>query len=146
MELEIIGQLILATIFGALIGFERELKKRGAGLKTFSLVSLGSCLFTIISLSFYDFALGKEGMSFDPSRIIQAIAVGVGFIGAGVIFRQPPEIIGLTTAAGLWVSSAIGIAVGAKLYCLAFFTTLIAIFILTVFSFFEKVLEKKSGL
>jgi len=134
MEIEIICQLLLATFLGALIGLEREYKKKGAGLQTFSLVALGACLLTVITLQFG---------SFDPA-IIQAIAIGIGFIGAGVIFRQPSGTVGLTTAAGLWTTAAIGIATGAGLYFLAIFTTLLVLLVLSGFGLLEeKIFERK---
>ena len=143
MELQIISQLILATVLGALIGLEREIKRKEAGLQTYSLVALGTCLFTIISFELFNSFFGKTGISFDPSRIIMAIAIGIGFIGAGVIFRQPSGTVGLTTAAGLWATAAIGIAVGARLYFLAIFTTLLALLILAGFGELEQRLFKK---
>lgn len=145
MEIEIIYQLLLAIFFGALIGLEREYKRKEAGLQTYSLVALGTCLFTIISFELFNFFLMKSGVSFDPLRIIQAIAIGIGFIGAGVIFRQTSGIVGLTTAAGLWTTAAIGIAVGAKFYLLAAFATFFAILILAGFGLLEeKFLKKKN--
>ncbi|MFQ6049430.1 MAG: MgtC/SapB family protein [Candidatus Paceibacterales bacterium] len=144
MESQIIYQLLLATFLGALIGLEREVKRKKAGLQTYSLVALGACLFTIISFDLFNSFLGKNGINFDPSRVIQAIAVGIGFIGAGVIFRQPSGIIGLTTAAGLWVAAAIGIAAGTGFYSLAIFATLIALLILAGLGMLEeKILYKK---
>ena len=143
MELQIISQLILATVLGALIGLEREIKRKEAGLQTYSLVALGTCIFTIISFELFNSFFGKTGISFNPSRIIMAIAIGIGFIGAGVIFRQPSGIIGLTTAAGLWVTAAIGIAVGVKLYFLAIFTTFLSLFILAGFGLLEEKILKK---
>lgn len=142
--MEIIAQLILATFLGALIGLEREIKRKEAGLQTYSLIALGTSLFTIISFELFNFFLVKSGISFDPSRIIQAIAIGIGFIGAGVIFRQSSGIVGLTTAAGLWTTAAIGIATGAKLYFLAIFTTFLVLLILAGFGRLEeKIFEKK---
>jgi len=143
MELQIISQLILATVLGALIGLEREIKRKEAGLQTYSLVALGTCLFSIISFELFNFFLLKSRISFDPSRIIQAIAIGIGFIAAGVIFRQPSGTVGLTTAAGLWATAAIGIAVGAKLYFIAIFTTLLALLILAGFGELEEKIFKR---
>ena len=143
MELQIISQLILATVLGALIGLEREIKRKEAGLQTYSLVALGTCIFTIISFELFNSFFGKTGISFDPSRIIMAIAIGIGFIGAGVIFRQSSGIVGLTTAAGLWVTAAIGIAIGAGLYFLAIFTTFLSLFILAGFGLLEEKILKK---
>jgi len=133
MEIEIICQLLLATFLGALIGLEREYKKKGAGLQTFSLVALGACLLTVITLQFG---------SFNPA-IIQAIAIGIGFIGAGVIFRQPSGAIGLTTAAGLWTTAAIGIATGTGLYFLAIFTTLLVLLVLSGLGLLEEKIFQK---
>jgi putative Mg2+ transporter-C (MgtC) family protein len=126
-------QLILAIVLGGLIGSERELKKKGAGLQTYSLVSLGSCLFSLIA-----FSLGKLKI-IDPSAILVAIAVGMGFIGAGAIFRGETQVFGLTTAAGLWTVAAIGLAIGAKLYSLAIFS---AILVLIIFYFWGLLEEK----
>jgi len=143
MGIEIICQLFLATVLGALIGLEREIKGKEAGLQTYSLVALGTCLFTIIFFELFNSFFGKTGISFDPSRIIMAIAIGIGFIGAGVIFRQPSGIVGLTTAAGLWATAAIGIAAGAKLYFLAIFTTFLALLILAGLGELEEKIFKK---
>ena len=138
-QIRIILQLLLATFLGGLVGLEREYKRKEAGLQTYSLVALGTCLFTVITFELFNFFVNKEGISFDPSRIIQAVAIGIGFIGAGVIFRQPSSgIVGLTTAAGLWVTSAIGIAIGAKLYLLAIFATFLALLVLSVFGLLEE--------
>jgi putative Mg2+ transporter-C (MgtC) family protein len=143
MDFQIIYQLLLATFLGALIGLEREYKRKEAGLQTYSLVALGTCLFTIISFELFNFFLLKSGINFDPSRIIQAIAIGIGFIGAGVIFRQTSGVVGLTTAAGLWTTAAIGIAVGARLYFLAALTTILAILILAGFGLLEEKIFKE---
>ncbi len=144
MDIEIIYQLLLAIFFGALIGLEREYKGKEAGLQTYSLVALGSCLFTIISFELFKFFLNNSGVSFDPARIIQAIAIGIGFIGAGVIFRQTSGVIGLTTAAGLWVTAAIGIAIGVKFYLLASFVAFFSILILAGFGILEEKFFEKS--
>jgi len=142
-QIQIFLQLLLATFLGALIGLEREIKRKEAGLQTYSLVALGTCLFTLINFELINFSFGRSGIIIDPSRIIQAIAIGIGFIGGGVIFRQQSGIIGLTTAAGLWVSSAIGIAVGAKLYFLSIFTAFLALLVLTGLGFLERKFLKK---
>ena len=143
MGIEIIGQLLLATVLGAIVGLEREIKRKEAGLQTYSLVALGSCIFTITSFELFNFFLNKTGVTFDPSSIIQAIAIGIGFIGAGVIFRQPSGIVGLTTAAGLWVVAAIGIAVGAQLYSLAVLATFLSLLLLSGFGVLEEKILKK---
>lgn len=134
---EIILKLILALFLGGLVGLEREIKRKGAGLQTYSLVSLGSCLFSIIAFSLANLKI------IDPSLIIMAIAVGMGFIGAGAIFRGENQIIGLTTAAGLWTMAAIGLATGSGFYFLAIFSTVLILLILAGFGFFEEKFFKK---
>lgn len=140
--MQIAFQLVLALVLGALIGIEREYKRKEAGLQTYSLVALGACLFTLISFEFFNILADKPGVSFDPSRVIQAIAIGIGFIGAGIIIFRQARIEGLTTAAALWVASAIGIAVGSRLYFLAIFTTLLAIVILSGLGMLERKIFK----
>ena len=137
MESETLFQLILAVILGGLVGLERELKKKGAGIQTYSLVSLGSCLFSLIA-----FSLGNLKI-LDPSPIFIAIAVGMGFIGAGAIFRGEAQVFGLTTAAGLWTTAAIGLAIGAKFYSLAIFATVLVLVIFYLFGLFEEKFFKK---
>lgn len=135
---QIILQLALAVFLGALIGFEREYKRKEAGLQTYSLVTLGACLFTILAYELFDFFSGRPGISFDPSRVILAVATGIGFIGAGVIIYKQARIEGITTAAGLWTVAAIGVAIGARLYFLALLSTLFAVIILILFGEFER--------
>lgn len=141
--IQIILQLVLALIFGAAIGLEREFKRKGAGFQTFSLVALGACLFTILTFEFFNFFVGQSGVSFDPSRIILAVATGIGFIGAGVIIYRNPQIEGVTTAASLWCAAAIGVAVGAGFYFLGLLTTILAVLILIIFGELEKRIFKK---
>jgi putative Mg2+ transporter-C (MgtC) family protein len=130
-------QLILAVVLGGLIGLEREIKKKGAGLQTYSLVALGSCLFSQIAFSLANLKI------IDPSIVIMAIAVGMGFIGAGAIFKGETQILGLTTAAGLWTTAAISLAVGAGLTFLAIFSTLLVLIILAGFGYLEDRFFKK---
>ena len=137
-QIQIIFQLVLAVVLGGIIGLERETKRKAAGFQTYSLVTLGSCLFTIIAYELFDTFAGKPGISFDPSRIILAVATGIGFIGAGVIIYRRFRIEGITTAAGLWCSAGIGVAIGAKLYFLALVTALLAIIILIIFGKIER--------
>lgn len=131
-------KLLLAVMLGSMIGLERECKRKGAGLQTYSLVSLGTCLFTIVSFeSFYRFS-GMDGVSFDPSRVILAVATGIGFIGGGVIIYKKFSIEGLTTASALWVTSAMGVAVGLDLYYLALASAVFTVLILVAFGEIEK--------
>lgn len=142
-QIRIILELLLAALLGALIGLEREYKKKEAGLRTHSLVALGAALFIIIGSESFSGFSGKTGISFDPSRVIAGIVVGVGFIGAGLIFRRQFRIEGLTTAAGLWMAAAIGGAVGYHLYFPAIFTTFLVIGILAGLGRLEEVLFSK---
>ncbi|MBD2496445.1 MgtC/SapB family protein [Nostoc sp. FACHB-280] len=138
--LNILFRLCLALLFGAIIGIERQIRRKPAGLRTHILVSLGSALFTLIPL--------QTGIS-EPnpdalSRVIQGIAAGVGFLGAGEIIRessqQSPrlEVHGLTSAAAIWVSAALGIAAGCGLWQLGLIAALLTILVLNLFKKIEK--------
>jgi len=144
MDSEIIFKLFLALFLGALIGLEREIKRKEAGLQTYSLVVLGTCLFTILGFQFFNLFSDKSSVNFDSLVIIQAVATGIGFIGAGVIFRREEGVKGLTTAAGLWVAAAIGVSVGAGFYFLAVLTTVFTIFIFSGLGLFEEKFLRKN--
>ncbi len=120
-------RLLVATAMGAAIGLEREYHAKEAGLRTHLLVALGSCLFMILSIYGFDFMLGHDHVSFDPSRIAAQVVTGIGFIGAGTIILQKQVVRGLTTAAGLWVTAAIGLACGNGMYWLALVATAIVL-------------------
>ncbi len=120
-------RLLVATAMGAAIGLEREYHAKEAGLRTHLLVALGSCLFMILSIYGFDFMLGRDHVSFDPSRIAAQVVTGIGFIGAGTIILQKQVVRGLTTAAGLWVTAAIGLACGNGMYWLALVATAIVL-------------------
>jgi putative Mg2+ transporter-C (MgtC) family protein len=123
-------RLALAAALGGLIGFERELREREAGLRTHLLVGLGSALFTIASAyGFHAFLTsGQSVVRADPTRIAAQIVTGIGFLGAGAIIRQGLSVRGLTTAATLWVVAAIGLAAGAGYYSAAVITTALVLF------------------
>jgi putative Mg2+ transporter-C (MgtC) family protein len=125
-------RLAAACGLGAVIGFERELRDREAGIRTHLLVSLGSCLFTIVSAyGFHEFLVsGTSIVRADPTRIAAQIVTGIGFLGAGAIIREGLSIRGLTTAASLWVVAAIGMASGAGYYWPAVAGTLLTLFAL----------------
>jgi len=108
---------------GAAIGVEREYHAKEAGIRTHLLVAVGSCLFMILSAYGFDAFLAKDHVSFDPSRIASQVVTGIGFIGAGTIIFQKQMVRGLTTAAGLWVTAAIGLACGAGMYMIALIST-----------------------
>lgn len=139
----IIGRLLLAAFLGALIGIEREVSRKYAGLRTYALVSLGASLFAILSEETYkSFWLNFGGTpNFDPSRIISNIVVGIGFLGAGMVIFHQEKVLGLTTAAGVWVTAAIGATVGVRAYSTAIAATVIALFILVVLHWCERWLK-----
>jgi putative Mg2+ transporter-C (MgtC) family protein len=119
--------LFLAALLGALIGLERELAGKDPSLRTFALISLGSCMFSMLSTQIFD---GR--VIGDPARIAAQIVPGIGFIGAGTIFKSRGGVTGLTTAALMWVTAAIGMAVGFNRLSLAVSGTLIALIIMVV--------------
>lgn len=128
---EIILRLALASIFGALVGLERERKNWSAGLRTHMMVSVGSCLVMLVSAFGFSDILGTAHVELDPSRIAAQVISGIGFIGAGTImFLNRRVIRGLTTASGLWTVAAIGLATGGGMYFAAGITTFIALIIL----------------
>ncbi len=134
--LQVFGQMALAVFLGALIGAERRLAHKMAGMRTFALVCMGASLFVIISeIAFAEF-VGKAG--FDPSRIASQIVVGIGFLGAGAIIRQDEKVRGLTTAAGLWVTAAIGMAVGYRMFTVAIAATFLTLIIFVCLWIIEK--------
>ena len=122
---DLVLRLGVAAALGGAIGFERELRERGAGLRTHMLVSVGSALFTIVSAyGFHEFLLhGGAAGRIDPTRIAAQIVSGIGFLGAGAIIRQGFSIRGLTTAATLWLVAAIGMAAGAGYWSAAAIAT-----------------------
>ena len=143
-QFQIFFQLFLAAILGGLVGLEREYKKRAAGLRTYSLVALGAALFTILGLESSKLFLSDSGISFDPSRIIGQIVLGVGFLGAGLIIIRESRVEGLTIAAGLWVAAALGAAVGIGLYLIAIFTAFLTLGILSILRIVEEKFIHKS--
>ncbi len=138
----ILFKLILATFLGLLIGLERKLSHKTAGMRTFALISLGSALFVILSNDVI--AVFSRSAGFDPSRVLSQIVVGLGFLGAGLIVFTEKEkrVHGLTTAASIWVAAGIGSAVGLGVYGVAVMATALSLFIL----FVVWQIEKLSGL
>ncbi len=123
INVEFLIRLIISVVLGGLIGFEREKKIKPAGLRTNMLVCLGSCLFTIVSVT---------GFSADPARVAAGIVTGIGFLGAGSIIATGGRIIGLTTAATLWVVAGIGLVIGIGEYVIAIVSTVLVYLILSV--------------
>jgi len=117
IEVEQITKIVLAFILSGIVGLEREVSLKPAGLRTHSLVGLGSSLLTVLSIEAFPGA--------DTARIAASVIMGVGFIGAGTILKTEEKIVGLTTAATLWTTAAIGVTVGAGFYILAIVATVL---------------------
>ena len=142
--IDILVRLVMAVALGSLVGIERTLAGKNAGMRTYALVSMGSALFIIIS-SLVMFTLANP-VGFDPSRIASQIVVGIGFIGAGLVFHDDHRMkaSGLTSAAGLWVAAGIGMACGFRLFYLALVSALLTLLIFTVLWYVEKGFKKIS--
>lgn len=138
MDWDYIIRLLFAAVLGGVIGLEREYHAKEAGFRTHVLVAVGSALFMLISQYGFDAFLGVKSVSFDPSRIASQVVTGIGFIGAGTIIFQKKFIRGLTTAAGIWVTGAIGLACGCGMYFIAAVTTAIVIIVLSTINYFLK--------
>ena len=133
---EFVLRLFVAAMLGGVIGLEREYRAKEAGFRTHFLVALGSGLFMILSQFGFDDVLAHyEQVSLDPSRIASQVVTGIGFIGAGTIIFQKHVVRGLTTAAGLWVTSAIGMTAGAGMYVLSIATTVLVLLCLEALYF-----------
>ena len=139
---EIIIRLGVAVLLGMLIGLERVLVHKEAGMKTHALVSLGAAVFVLIS----EMIAGKysDVGGFDPTRMASQIIVGIGFLGAGAIMLQGNRLLGLTTAGGLWVTAGIGMAAGFGFFSLSVIAAVLVLLILTLVYFFEKPLREIS--
>jgi putative Mg2+ transporter-C (MgtC) family protein len=122
VELEPVIRLILGFVLSGIVGLEREVSLKPAGLRTHVLVGLGSTLLTVLSIDAFPGA--------DPSRVAASIIVGIGFLGAGTILKTKDKVIGLTTAATLWIVASIGVATGAGFYILAIIATILAFLVL----------------
>jgi putative Mg2+ transporter-C (MgtC) family protein len=127
-QLDVSLRLLAAAAFGAGLGLEREVHGHPAGMRTHMLVSLGSAIFTVLSI--YGFPRVEGTTASDPSRIAAQVVTGIGFLGAGAIAKFGPNIRGLTTAGSLWVVASVGIAAGAGAFFVAVFGTLVAMFAL----------------
>ena len=129
-------KLFVALVCGAVIGFEREYRDKAAGLRTHILVCLGACLFGMLGLVL------AAGYKADILRLAQGLLIGIGFLGGGVIFKEGDTVKGLTTAAGIWVMGAIGLAIGVGSYLLALIGTAFCFLTLTLFGYVEKLVKK----
>ncbi len=137
-----IGQILLSAFCGTLIGLERQIHGSQAGVRTYSLVCIGSCLFGIVSTHANGAAYYQSVA--DPTRIAAQIVSGIGFLGAGIIFKDHNKITGLTTAANIWVTASIGLAVAFEMIALPLVTTFLILAILSLnrLKFFKRLSEK----
>ncbi|MBD3426151.1 MAG: hypothetical protein GF409_02850 [Candidatus Omnitrophica bacterium] len=142
-NLDILIRLIVSVVLSGLVGIEREIHGRAAGLRTHILVSVGSTLFMICSILVADNY--SDVGTVDPARIAANVVTGIGFLGAGAIIRYGASIRGLTTAASIWAIAAIGLAAGAGLYMAALITTLVVIMVLILSRLEERMELKQPG-
>ncbi len=138
-------RLIVATFLGAVIGFDRELRKRAAGLRTHMVMALAASLFTVLTLELQRELNAQGSTGGDPIRIIEAITVGVSFLAAGTIIQSGRNVQGLTTGAGMWLAGAVGLACGLERYGLAILGALLAVVILAVLIPVESWISRASG-
>jgi len=145
-DLQMIMRLLLTLFLSGLIGLERQVHRRDAGLRTHILVALGSCLIMLTSL--YVFDIYRSQVALDPVRIAAGVVTGIGFLGAGTIIRESDGVRGLTTAASLWVVAGIGLAVGVGFNKIAIYTTVLVLIVLHFLRYLEVPLskEEKHGL
>lgn len=137
-------RLLVAGLMGVLIGLEREYRAKEAGYRTHFLVTLGSCLMMIVSQYGFTDVLEADLVRLDPSRIAAQVVSGIGFIGAGTIILQKQVVRGLTTAAGIWATGGIGLAIGAGMYAIGVTATLLALVGLELLSHFFKSLGMRN--
>lgn len=127
-------KILASTVVGALIGLEREYRSKSAGLRTFTLISVGSTIFTILS--------EKMGIYNSPDRIASNVVTGIGFLGAGVIFKMDDRVKGLTTATIIWVTASLGMAIGDGHILLSFLGTIVVYIVLVLFVKLEVFMER----
>lgn len=134
--LAVITRLVVAAALGALIGIDREVRNRPAGLRTHMLVAVAATSFTIIALEAFHLARKwQPDGSFDPIRVVEAVTAGVAFLAAGTIIQSRGNVQGLTTGAAMWLTGAVGVAVGLGLYVIAVLASAVALIILVAVSF-----------
>ena len=146
MTWELVVRLFVAGVLGALIGLDREYRAKEAGYRTHFLVSLGSALIMIVSQYGFLELLRTEGVAYDSSRVAAQVVSGIGFIGAGTIIFQKQIVRGLTTAAGIWATSGIGLAIGAGMYILGVSAAILTLIGLEALSYIFKSVGMKSSL
>jgi putative Mg2+ transporter-C (MgtC) family protein len=142
---EIVLRLAMAAAFGLVLGLDRELRRKPAGLRTHMLVSVSAATTTLVTLELFEALLAMGHRETDPLRVVQGLAQAIGFICAGVIFVTRGDVKGVTTAANIWMCGAIGIAAGAGQYWIGIVALAFAVLILTVLYFVERWLPGSDG-
>lgn len=143
---DFILRLFIAGVLGAVVGLDREYRAKEAGYRTHFLVSLGSALIMIVSQYGFQQVILENSVSLDPSRVAAQVVSGIGFIGAGTIIIQKQFVRGLTTAAGIWATAGIGLAIGAGMYGIGVAATILTLIGLELLSFIFKSLGMKSSM
>jgi putative Mg2+ transporter-C (MgtC) family protein len=143
-ELDLVLRILCAALLGGLIGLEREYRSKEAGFRTHFLVAMGSALFMVVSAYGFSDSMNNELQRWDVSRVASQVVSGIGFIGAGtIIFRKQENVVsGLTTAAGVWVVAAIGLACGGGMYLVATASTVLVLAGLEAFNYFLHKFDK----
>jgi putative Mg2+ transporter-C (MgtC) family protein len=146
-EAEILLRLVLASLLGAVIGLDRELRDRPAGLRTHMLTATAAAMFSILTLELYHDVKDQSGeaVGADPIRIVEAVTAGVAFLAAGAIIHGRGTVHGLTTGAGMWLAGAIGVACGIGHYSIALMAAVLALVILTLVRLLAAYLPGNSG-
>ncbi|MFT8317014.1 MAG: MgtC/SapB family protein [Sporolactobacillus sp.] len=144
MNLEFIIRLGIAGVLGAVIGIDREIRSKDAGIRTHFLVSLGSALIMIVSQYGFQQIINEKNVILDPSRVAAQVVSGIGFIGAGTIIVQKKFVHGLTTAAGVWTTSGIGLAIGSGMYWVGIGATILTLIGLELSNIFFKSLRNSN--
>ena len=146
LNVDFMLRLLVAGILGAIIGLDREYRAKEAGYRTHFLVSLGSALIMIVSQYGFQEIIKENSVTLDPSRVAAQVVSGIGFIGAGTIILHKQIVRGLTTAAGIWATAGIGLAVGAGMYAIGIATTVLTLIGLELLSYIFKSVGMKSSM
>ena len=129
MNIECTIRLIIAALCGALIGIERSKRNKGAGVRTHMIVAMGAALFVIVSQFGFSDVINQEYVQVDVARVASNVVTGVSFLGAGIIFMRGDSVKGLTTAAGIWVTAAVGLAIGCGMYLTGCFVAVLVLIV-----------------
>lgn len=142
---EIAIRIGAAALLTMIVGWERERRDKPAGLRTHMLVGIGAAAFYIVAFEILSRGFDADGLSFDPIRVVQGLIGGIGFLGAGAIIQSRGDVRGLTTAAGIWVSGAIGLACGAGFYAVAAIVAAFVFMVLQIVGWLERRLVHREG-